>query len=267
MDSAPSVLIVDDDVGMIKTLGYILKEKGFKVQQTDKGSSALALIKEKPFNIVLSDIKMPGLNGVELLREIKKIAPSTCVIMMTAYTNNEMVAEAKLEGAREVYFKPLDLDVVVSFMEQIRHNQQQPASAAPPADTALPEILAEKTQQLLSQDKLIEQLKNEIASIKTNPEKLVNVEIKKKHTENIVSILNEKQTVLFELLSGGEKNYEEMLEEFTRRKLGVRELDALRLLLSRFAKKLEKDTFYQVKRVRRNKVLYFTLKRQAENGA
>ncbi|MBW2568976.1 MAG: response regulator [Deltaproteobacteria bacterium] len=113
-----NILIVDDDDGMTQTLNYILTEKGYEVETAKDGFSALSRIKEKTFDIILTDIRMQGMNGVELLKEINKLFPGTTTVMMTAYTLPELVKEAKREGALVVFPKPLDLDnLIVSIKE------------------------------------------------------------------------------------------------------------------------------------------------------
>src|SRR3989339_776364 len=99
MNKSISILIVDDDLGMLKTLDYILTDKGYEVATVNNGFKAIEMIKERKFDIVLTDIKMPDINGVEVLKEIKKPAPETNVMMITAYTMHELVQEAKKGGA------------------------------------------------------------------------------------------------------------------------------------------------------------------------
>ncbi len=124
MEKPVSLFIVDDDLGMLQTLSYILKEKGYEVDTAKDGFEAMERIKEKTFDIVLMDIKMPGMNGVELLRQLKKLSPDTIVVMMTAYSLNELIREAKKEGALCVLLKPLDLEKMMAFIEQF--SAQQP---------------------------------------------------------------------------------------------------------------------------------------------
>lgn len=114
-----SILIVDDDDGMTQTLNYILTEKGYEVETAKDGLSALSRFKEKSFDIVLTDIRMQNMNGVELLKKINKLSPGTTTIMMTAYTLPELVEEAKREGALAVFPKPLNLDKLIVFIDEI----------------------------------------------------------------------------------------------------------------------------------------------------
>jgi len=112
-------LIVDDDFGMVQTLNYILTEKGCEVETAKDGFEAVERIKERAFDVVLTDIKMPGLNGVGLLKEVNRLSPETATVMMTAYTLPELVGEAKRQGAVAVLPKPLDLDKVIAFIDEL----------------------------------------------------------------------------------------------------------------------------------------------------
>jgi DNA-binding NtrC family response regulator len=117
MDKKTSVLIVDDDPGMTKSLADILEDMGYEVAVAEDGYCAIQMIRERPFDVALMDIKMPGINGVETFREVKHISPSTRVMMMTAYSVEDLVREALDEGAYDVIYKPLDIDKVVEFVE------------------------------------------------------------------------------------------------------------------------------------------------------
>ncbi len=114
-----SILVIDDDTGMTETMKDILDEHGMEVAIANDGYYAINLVNERSFDIILSDIKMPGINGVETLKEIKKIRPNIRVIMMTAYTSDELVEEAKEEGAYKVVFKPLPVGELINVIGEI----------------------------------------------------------------------------------------------------------------------------------------------------
>jgi len=111
------VLIVDDGVGMIETLRDVLEAEGYGVSVTTDGHQAIQMAQEQPFHCILMDMKMPGLNGVEVFRKIRALAPQTVVVMMTAYSFPQLIEEAQREGALAVLSKPLHLGKVLSFLE------------------------------------------------------------------------------------------------------------------------------------------------------
>ena len=95
----------------------ILEAKGYAVESENSGEAAVAKVKEKSFNVILMDIKMPAMNGVEAFKQIKKISPKTAVIMITAYSLEDLIKEALQEGAFGVLRKPLDIDKLIEQIE------------------------------------------------------------------------------------------------------------------------------------------------------
>ncbi len=118
MKERTSILIVDDDPGMTETLSDILGDMGYDVAVAEEGYRAIEMIKEKAYDVALMDIKMPGINGVETFKEAKRISPKTIVIMMTAYSVENLVKEALREGAYGIIYKPLEIEKVVDFIEK-----------------------------------------------------------------------------------------------------------------------------------------------------
>jgi DNA-binding NtrC family response regulator len=117
------ILVVDDDQSMAKTLVDILRVKGHKAEMAHSGEEALDRLEEQPFACVLSDIKMPGINGVELHRAIKTLQPDLPVVLMTAYSADSLVREGLEEGALAALTKPLNLDTLLGFLSYLRQEQ------------------------------------------------------------------------------------------------------------------------------------------------
>ena len=112
-----NVLVVDDLKSIRLTLGGILEDEGYNVILAEDGYKAIEASKQTPFDLVFMDIKMPGINGVQTFREIKKINPDAAVIMMTAYSVEDLIKEALEEGAYAVVYKPFDIEKIVSIIE------------------------------------------------------------------------------------------------------------------------------------------------------
>ena len=119
MQGKASVLIVDDQIGMLETFADILKDEGFSVTAAEDGFHAIQKVKAQNFDIIFMDIKMPGINGVQAYREIKKINSRASVIMMTAYSVEDLIKEAIEEGAYTVIYKPFDMDRVIQTIEKV----------------------------------------------------------------------------------------------------------------------------------------------------
>ena len=111
------VLLVDDDKDMTETLSDILTDMNYRVETANNGLEAIEKVKTHSFDTVLLDIKMPGINGVETFKEIKKIRPEAVVMLMTAQSVEELIAEALEEGAYGIMHKPIDTTKLVNFIE------------------------------------------------------------------------------------------------------------------------------------------------------
>jgi len=114
-----NILIVDDLHSMRMTLGGILEDEGYSVMTAEDGYHAIEAVGQRHFNIIFIDIKMPGIDGVQTFREIKKIDPDAAVVMMTAYSVEELFREAMEEGAYAIIYKPFDINMVIAIIEEL----------------------------------------------------------------------------------------------------------------------------------------------------
>ena len=111
---ATAVWIIDDDQSMRWVLEKTLVNNGYRVSSFESGSVALASFKrtavdDRP-SLIITDVRMPGINGFELLKQIKHVSPQTPIIVMTAYTDLDTTVQAFHEGAFEYLPKPFDID-------------------------------------------------------------------------------------------------------------------------------------------------------------
>jgi two-component system, NtrC family, response regulator HydG len=108
--SRNSILVVDDDRAHRTMLRTLLKGWGYSVDETDDGSTAIDMVKEGPYDLILMDIRMIRVSGLEALVEIKAVNPAIPIIIMTAYSSVESAVEALKNGAYDYLTKPLDFD-------------------------------------------------------------------------------------------------------------------------------------------------------------
>jgi PAS domain S-box-containing protein len=114
----PTILIIDDDKGMCKTLARILELDGYQISTANTASEGISSIKEDVFNIALLDIKLPDIDGVELLKILKNTAPDLSVIMMTAYASTENAIKALNRGADAFVTKPFDIEELRAIVKK-----------------------------------------------------------------------------------------------------------------------------------------------------
>src|SRR5687768_14264727 len=107
-----NLLIVDDELGMRQFLTHLLQREGHTVRLAENGSEAMAQIREAAPDLIISDIRMPDMSGVELLRAVRELLPDVEVIMMTAFANVDTAREAFLLGAYDFVQKPFDNDLL-----------------------------------------------------------------------------------------------------------------------------------------------------------
>ena len=114
-----NVLIVDDLRNIRVTLGGILEDKEHNVVIVEDGYQAIEEVRKTHFDAIFMDIKMPGIDGVQTFREVKRIDPEVAVIMMTAYSVEDLVKEAMEEGAYTCINKPFDMEKVIALVDNV----------------------------------------------------------------------------------------------------------------------------------------------------
>ncbi|WP_026695974.1 response regulator [Peribacillus kribbensis] len=104
------VLIVDDQFGIRILLNEVLQREGYETFQAANGPQALDIVKKHPPDLVLLDMKIPGMDGIEILKRMKQIDKDIKIIIMTAYGELDMIQEARDLGALTHFAKPFDID-------------------------------------------------------------------------------------------------------------------------------------------------------------
>jgi DNA-binding NtrC family response regulator len=103
------VLLVDDEEEFVETLAERMRTRGMEVATTNSGADALERVDEEDFDVVVLDLKMPGIDGIEALKRIKRRRPDIQVVLLTGYATVDTGVEAIKEGALEFLEKPVDL--------------------------------------------------------------------------------------------------------------------------------------------------------------
>ena len=121
----PRILVVDDELAMRETLREILELEGFQVSQADSGEAALNILGQAPVDLMLLDLKMKGLDGLETTEAAKRLSPETVIIMLTAHGTLESAIGAMRHGAFDYLLKPASVeDIIASVQRGLAHRAQ-----------------------------------------------------------------------------------------------------------------------------------------------
>lgn len=116
------ILIVDDDRHMVRTLTDIVRLQGWNPDGAHSGEEAVEAVRANAYQAVLMDVRMAGINGVDAFKAMKALRPEIKVILMTAYTAADIIADAEREGALKVLSKPVVLSGLLEMLEQTGRN-------------------------------------------------------------------------------------------------------------------------------------------------
>lgn len=121
------ILIADDDENLCANMQEVLKEKGYRVEVAHDGNAAVEHVKQNNFDIMLLDLKMPVLNGLETYLAVRDFRPDVVAIMITGYRRemNKLAQQALQESAYICLEKPIDMDELVSLLEQIKEQKDK----------------------------------------------------------------------------------------------------------------------------------------------
>jgi two-component system, NtrC family, response regulator HydG len=148
-----NLLIVDDELIVRDSLGKWFREEGYDVSTADSAHEALGLLADRPFDLALLDIKMPGTDGVELQRHMNEVAPETIVIVMTGYASVETAVAALKNGAYDYIAKPFDPeDIAHTVHNALAHKRAEREVThlrETVAATALPKELVGQSEAMM----------------------------------------------------------------------------------------------------------------------
>ena len=118
------ILIVDDEPTIRETLSLVLKEEKYECDLAENGAEGLKRVKEKNFDLIITDLKMPEMGGLELMEKVKTISPKTSVMIITAYASLESAIQALRLGAYDYIIKPLDFDDVILRIKRLMDHRE-----------------------------------------------------------------------------------------------------------------------------------------------
>jgi DNA-binding NtrC family response regulator len=126
LDNHAKILIVDDDETIRTTMKAILEEEGYKVDLAGDGKEGIQKTNERAYNVALLDIRLPDMEGVQLLKLMKETLPRTRKIMVTGYPSTQNAIEALNKNADAYIIKPVDIEQLLSTIkEQLRLQEEE----------------------------------------------------------------------------------------------------------------------------------------------
>ena len=161
MKSKGHILVVDDEPSMRTTLSILLKREGYQVSQASEGGEALEILARMECHMVLTDLKMKGMDGMALLRQVKAASPHTEVLIFTAYGTVDSAVEAMKSGAYDYMKKPFDeAELLMKVARGLEH------SALVKEVSELKEALkSHKGEEIVSKSKAMEEVLSKVAQV------------------------------------------------------------------------------------------------------
>lgn len=149
MNNKLQVLVIDDDAVVGRSFDRVLSSKGYEVSTVLSGEEAMDSIEKSQYDVVFTDIKMPGMDGLEVTERIKERCPWTPVVVITGYGTDENEARAAVLGASGFVRKPLTPEIIESVTLKAVHESEAVLEAAEPANE--PAVVVEQVAEVQSE--------------------------------------------------------------------------------------------------------------------
>jgi DNA-binding NtrC family response regulator len=155
----PSILVIDDEAAIRETLKEILTYEKYEVTVAEDGTKGLQLLQKNNYDVILSDVKMPGIDGMELLDRVQAIAPDTPMVMISGHGTVEMAIEATKKGAYDFITKPPDLNrLLITLRNAVDRNNLV-------SETKVLKRKASKTYDIIGETPAITKIKETIEKV------------------------------------------------------------------------------------------------------
>jgi DNA-binding NtrC family response regulator len=154
------ILIVDDEEGMRLAMSEALKRAGYITETSVDGISALSKLESEKYSMVITDMKMPKVTGMDLLREIKKISPDTKVILVTAYGTVDCAVEAMKEGASDFLLKPFSFESLLQIVKGGFASSGKPSALLRSSTMQTNKNIGDEVKEIVTKDKIFLRILN-----------------------------------------------------------------------------------------------------------
>lgn len=125
INGKPLILAVDDEENIRNLITYTFEEHNLEVMTAENGKAAITILENNPIDVIITDLLMPTMTGLALIREMKKRKSAIPIIIITAYGNTEMVKEIIAEGVFRLIEKPLDFDILIPIVQDAIENKNK----------------------------------------------------------------------------------------------------------------------------------------------
>ena len=163
MASSAKILLIEDDPGIVMTLRRVLTGEGHETLVETRGDSGLIRARGEEFDVVLTDMKLPGLNGLELVRELHGAKPRLPIILITAHGTTETAIEATKAGAYDYLLKPFEIPELIGLVQKAVASRRLMTE---PVDVGTP---GEARDALIGNSRLMQSIYKEIGRIASKP--------------------------------------------------------------------------------------------------
>jgi DNA-binding NtrC family response regulator len=160
MDETPRILIIDDDENIRKVLVAILEDEGYNVESVGTAKEAIERTRKKYYNMALIDIRLPDMEGIELLTRMKDTTPKIRKVIITGYPTLQNAVDAVNRGANAYILKPFDVDKVLKTLKEQLHKQEEEKKYS---QDKVAEFIEARVKQLESEENIVVQGKGKNA--------------------------------------------------------------------------------------------------------
>lgn len=162
-----NILIIDDEKAIRKTLSEILSYEGYKIEEAGDGEEGLKIFREKPFEVVLCDIKMPRMDGIEFLDKVREINPDVPIIMISGHGTIETAVEAVKKGAYDYLAKPPDLNrLLITIRNALDKNNLV-------EETRVLKRKVSRVNEMIGESETIQRIKDTIEKVATTDARIL----------------------------------------------------------------------------------------------
>lgn len=152
MDETPRILIIDDDENIRKVLVAILEDEGYNVESVGTAKEAIERTRKKYYNMALIDIRLPDMEGIELLTRMKDTTPKIRKVIITGYPTLQNAVDAVNRGANAYIVKPFDVDKVLKTLKEQLHKQEEEKKYS---QDKVAEFIEARVKQLESEENIV----------------------------------------------------------------------------------------------------------------